>query len=947
MDETKQSTFPSSELKPDLFLKYAPHQDAYDLNCLHPHGRYNIRNRTLFFSSYQNACTNELFHFAEKCLDEGPVRVDVDLKLEVADEKSKRHLHTDTDILKVMIAVQRAITTLTRDSPESVNLEEALQCVVLKKEPYFSSPDAEGKIHLKHGFHLHFPKVVVETLHLKLILQHARNLFQQDEEQEEEKKVFDIDIGAADNAWLLYGSSKGPGFEPYLVDKVYDARAEEMSLEDFAKTMIVEMQLIDSLALKRIQLELPKDWPIILSINVNDRAKYYKRRMTKEALGGKTPTENVRVAERQDVSPEYAEEMLKKLKVMLKFITTTTVGYTHCIKIVGNAIHNETGGSGEGLKLWQWWKKNVLEEPYEDDYNAWDAFKSDPPVYYERISLLAKKCSPDAYKAAFQRNYIAAIKNAIYEGEREVAHLAKLHYEDIYVCTNASTEDGYFFRDMLWKFEPKAVNLKREFLDVTKDKEKVDLSKGLGKTLQQTLLAFERECDLKTLEDDEDDLDDRFEPPPSKRKSKRSKKKKVEEEDEEDLEESAMSKEEHHKLKSIELRKKLSSKRYIYSIVNLLSILSWKHDFQEELDSKPNLIAFKNGVINLHKRDEQGNFILERGQPDHMLSMCVDADYKEFEETDPKVIFVRKFFAQVFPNPKVAEYVMGCLALCFYGQNTEKIVCFFTGSGNNAKSLLNKLMASLLKQLSTEININVFNQQKNAENATPQLAKIAKRRLVQVAEATATITTNLLKQLTGDDKVSARKLHNDDNSFDPMCQIHFSSNALPHLVDFCDAMKERVRVIEFPSKFVTKEQFDSYTPEEREENHIFLQDPFIRSKIDMDAFAFVLMKTFKEQFGNRIVPDEVRLSTADFSSENNMYEHFISRHITKSGAEHRVFLDDAFNQFAKFVRANSSPMTLNKQSFKVQMNILLKTTLECSPTNKRQQWWPRHNLSTV
>jgi phage/plasmid-associated DNA primase len=481
---------------------------------------------------------------------------------------------------------------------------------------------------------------------------------------------------------------------------------------------------------------------------------------------------------------------------------------------------------------------------------------------------------------------------------------------------------------------------------VTKDKEKADLSKGLGKTLQQTLLAFERECDLKTLEDDEDDLDDHFEPPPPTRKSKRSKKKK-EDDGEDDVEESAMSKEEHHKLKSIELRKKLSSKRYIYSIVNLLSILSWKDTFEDELDSKPNMIAFKNGIINLHKRDEQGNFILEKGHPDHMLSMCLDANYVEFEETDPKVIFVRNFFAQIFPNPKVAEYVMGCLALCFYGQNTEKIVCFFTGSGNNAKSLLNKLMASLLKSLCTEVNINVFNQRKEAENATPQLAKVAKKRLVQVAEATATITTNLLKQMTGDDKVPARKLRNDDNSFDPMCQIHFSSNALPHLVDFCDAMKERVRVIEFPSKFVTKEAFDSYTPEERAEKHIFLQDPFIRSKIDMDAFAFVLMKTFKEQFGNRIVPDEVRLSTADFSSENNMYENFISRHISKAGAEHRIHLDEAFNEFKKFARANSSTMTLNKQSFKAQMNILLKTSVECSPLNKREQWWPRHNLSTV
>jgi len=935
MGETKQSTF-YSESSPDSFLKFADSNHVYDLNCLYPPKRLSYTDKLGFFSAYQKACPNQVYHFAEIVKDEGPIRVDVDMKELIRNENELKSLHSFEDIRKVVDVVQKAIENMTRPFANSVELKEAQECVVLTKKPYITEPDAEGRIYVKHGFHLHFPKTIVDNFHLKQILSHVRDA-----------SGFDVDLDAVKNSWLLYGSSKKEGLSPYLVEKILDSSLNEIEVETFAKTMQT---------FKKDDLRLPFDWPIVLSVDVLDRAHFYKRKLNNQFLTSTPTAAPVVKADRKLVSPEESEKVLHQLKPYLKLINTRIIGYQCCVDFVGNAIHNETGGSEEGFALWKEWKaslreKDCDEEDCSNDEEDWNNFQNERQMIFGYIVNLAKKCNPEKFQEMDQFQFLKPIKTAIFGGEREMAWLTHFHYKNKYVCSNTSTKDGYFFNKELhlWEFYGNAQYLKTQFLNVEGDWQKIDLLKGYGSTVQQTLRAFENMCDLKTIEEDEEDKV--FLPPPRKKRVAKRKTKKVVEEDEEEPQ--GMTLNELYKIKAHDLRVKMSGFSYMNAMLNLISVLLFQKEFTEKLDTHPHLIAFKNGVVNLLQRDEDGEFIVRPGVPEDMLSLKVEANFQyddpvkgRLTEDSQDVKDVRKFFTELFPDETVRDYVIGCLSLCFYGHNTEKIICFFTGSGNNGKSLLNKLMASLFNNLCTEVNVNLFKEKKDAESATPQLAKMGKKRLVQVPEAMATIAINLLKRLTGDDKISARLLQKNDNSFDPMCQIHFSSNALPQLVDFDSAMKTRVRVIEFKSQFVEKYIFDSYSEEERKVNHIYLMDPHLRDKISMDAFAYVLMKSFKENFGNRIVPNEVLLSSDAFSADNNVYEMFVRKFIRKGGVEDRVLLDFAFEEFKRFARTVSLEMTLNKISFKDNVSKILNAKVERLVDNKTEVFWRRHSFSS-
>jgi hypothetical protein len=209
-----------------------------------PKGKYQMDRRSMetFWKHVlsnvdaQSTGSKNIMSIAEKPQQYIPILVDVDLKHSLGSCASvDSSVHTDNEHPEVeqdiLYYTEDHITQTIEHYQSTIrNILETcddrdLTCVVLEKEPYTITKG--GKQYLKNGFHLHFPYIFLRRA------DHELHLLPRVKEALQAAEVFNdlgftdidkvIDASYTKIPWLLYGSAKDSGFEPYTATKVYDA----------------------------------------------------------------------------------------------------------------------------------------------------------------------------------------------------------------------------------------------------------------------------------------------------------------------------------------------------------------------------------------------------------------------------------------------------------------------------------------------------------------------------------------------------------------------------------------------------------------------------------------------------------------------------------------------------------------------------------------------------
>ena len=105
-------------------------------------------------------------------------------------------------------------------------------------------------------------------------------------------------------------------------------------------------------------------------------------------------------------------------------------------------------------------------------------------------------------------------------------------------------------------------------------------------------------------------------------------------------------------------------------------------DFIENLDSKPYLMGFNNGVIDFNEK------VFRPGQPFDYISKCTEIDFldtyapgcSEYARIEKELI---SFMSQLFPSPELREYMWDHLASCLIGVNRDQTFNIYNGCGRN------------------------------------------------------------------------------------------------------------------------------------------------------------------------------------------------------------------------------------------------------------------------
>lgn len=270
--------------------------------------------------------------------------------------------------------------------------------------------------------------------------------------------------------------------------------------------------------------------------------------------------------------------------------------------------------------------------------------------------------------------------------------------------------------------------------------------------------------------------------------------------------------------------------------------LRWTAD---QVDSHPDLLAVRNGVIDLRSGE------LHEHDPALGLTRILDVDY----DGDASAPRWELFMEEIFPNhPELVPFMQRLIGYGSTGHVSEHAMAIFYGRGRNGKSVFLNTLDSVFGSITASADWASFERQKggNGGGARGDLARLRGARLVHVSEGNqgSRIDEAKLKQIVAGDKLTVRAIYQKDMEFAPSFLLMMATNAKPDFQGADDGLWERVKLIPFEAYF---------GPEKR--------DPGLTDKLQAEAagiLAWVVKGAMMWYRGGLQEPKVVRDATKEY-----------------------------------------------------------------------------------
>jgi putative DNA primase/helicase len=163
-----------------------------------------------------------------------------------------------------------------------------------------------------------------------------------------------------------------------------------------------------------------------------------------------------------------------------------------------------------------------------------------------------------------------------------------------------------------------------------------------------------------------------------------------------------------------------------------------------------------------------------------------------------------KFLKQVLVDDELIAFVQRFLGYSLTGSTEERTLAVLHGVGKNGKSTLVELFQDLLGDYSAVANPNTIMEQKHGDATVQyQLAELTGKRFVGMAETKRDVKLeeSVVKQITGNDTISARSPYGKPFGYRPQFKIWFSTNHKPEIPEGSEAIWDRIKLIPFKKRF--------------------------------------------------------------------------------------------------------------------------------------------------
>jgi len=362
------------------------------------------------------------------------------------------------------------------------------------------------------------------------------------------------------------------------------------------------------------------------------------------------------------------------------------------------------------------------------------------------------------------------------------------------------------------------------------------------------------------------------------------------------------------KKRLMKVKQNLENSGFKDSIMKELTEKFYQEDFKEKLNTNINLVGVGNGVLDLTATHPvTGKLYVEfrEGRPDDMISLQMGKhkvysalNYNPYDPNNQHNAGIREFFRKLFPKDDLREYFFTLLSACLFGRNTEQKFYILQGEGSNGKSALMRFIEMVFGeyQCATQATL-VTRKQDGSGSAAPQLIKMRNMRFVglQEPEEGEKINSSLMKQLSGEDMISARALYQDLVTFAITARIFLCCNRFPPVNSIDNGTWRRLRVLKFESEFRDPETFkDEAHIKEMAKKNIYPKEPSVEKSTEYgfpawrEAFLSMLVHYYENVYlvKGLVEPPCIKEESDKYKSDNDSFAHFMQeRLVVELGSE--------------------------------------------------------------
>jgi putative DNA primase/helicase len=218
----------------------------------------------------------------------------------------------------------------------------------------------------------------------------------------------------------------------------------------------------------------------------------------------------------------------------------------------------------------------------------------------------------------------------------------------------------------------------------------------------------------------------------------------------------------------------------------------------EDFDRDPMLFNVKNGTIDLrtgemrpHRRED----LITKIAP---VAYDPKADCPRFD------LFLSEIMAD---DDDLIAFLVAYLGYCLTGDIREHVLAFWHGLGGNGKGVLGAVVLFIMGDYAGKAAPDLLFRSEKTDRHPTEVADLHGKRLVICNETAQNRAWDeaTLKDVTGGDRLTARRMREDFWSWDPTHKILVWGNNKPAIRMVDDGIRRRLRLVPFDVSFVGRE----------------------------------------------------------------------------------------------------------------------------------------------
>ena len=302
----------------------------------------------------------------------------------------------------------------------------------------------------------------------------------------------------------------------------------------------------------------------------------------------------------------------------------------------------------------------------------------------------------------------------------------------------------------------------------------------------------------------------------------------------------------------------------------LIEVASWIPELNvktDDLDKNPWLLNVKNGTVDLKTGEMRAPY------QDDLITRIANVEFDSTAECPEW----KKFIMEIMNfNTELIHFIQNAAGWAITGDTSEQSMFILFGTGANGKSTFLNTIMNLLGEYAIATPTETF-MRKQGEQITNDIARLRGTRFVTTTEAELgkRLSEPLIKQITGNDRMTARFLYGEFFNFVPTFKIFMATNHKPVIKGTDHGIWRRIKLI----PFTTRVEDDR-------------QDKTLEEKLKKEASGilnWILEGTERWRREGLIVPAAILHATDEYRGEMDVIGNFLKECcVAKEGVSIRI-----------------------------------------------------------